>query len=425
MLCLWKVKIKFTIEFEADLDTEPSKILPPELLGIPELKAMLEFLSKIKVHSVMNNTPLEMEFEVDKNGQICGELKIANTFDLDQDAKADQFEIYSATGKLNQSTDYTAAEVKTGREIKIEDERLAAKGVSGEQPDRTFGVDFNLGFDVPTKYTMKIPFVPPPADSQLSQTYKDIAYFDYDYTRITNTAASWELQLPDAVTKIFTNINARTYTAEATITRKDWWLRQNIKSSSVRTPTSKAPTKGGTWVDLDKDPNATYDPEGGGLLLHGNVTFDLAGAPANTIEQFNTVRDMRVWNKKPGGSDPGFGELQPWHDDCLGDQPNTFRPSWFDLPGNLYPLEHKADNLPNEIYLAEFLWAVQSYPEFGMLYYYVMIETKPNYYRLYVSPAVNVSEKQWEALRSSKSPGKISEDLLKKLPWKKVVLPKK
>lgn len=62
------------------------------------------------------------------------------------------------------------------------------------------------------------------------------------------------------------------------------------------------------------------------------------------------------------------------------------------------------DSWPQERFIQEFLVTVHLLPEFGFLYFIVVIDTKPNYYRVRMYPAKKITIDEWCKIKQMSMP---------------------
>jgi hypothetical protein len=55
-------------------------------------------------------------------------------------------------------------------------------------------------------------------------------------------------------------------------------------------------------------------------------------------------------------------------------------------------------------FIHEYLTTVERFPEFGFLYYIVIIDTKPNQYRVRMYKAKHITAEEWAQIKKSTQP---------------------
>ena len=159
-----------------------------------------------------------------------------------------------------------------------------------------------------------------------------------------------------------------------------------------------------------------------GWFIHGNsmITPKVEGIDKSNV--FNTIRFLRDWEAVTGGNDQMTGKYKApdfkWLNDYDTGSP---KPSWVDIPG--YEIPGEAAKWSNRRYLHEYLTAVESFPEFGFLYYIVVVDTRPNQYRVRMYKAKQIKAEEWGQIKKSTEPylnetsGELEVDSGWRRPW--------
>lgn len=134
-------------------------------------------------------------------------------------------------------------------------------------------------------------------------------------------------------------------------------------------------------------------------VVHGNSYTAVMKYGDDVSGDYGTWRRWRIWKlaSSEGFSPAGPPELD-WANDNLSKKPN-----WMDIPG--YEFAVTPDKWPNERHLLEFVVSVEKHPEIGALYFYVVVSTKKNQYRVEMSSAKDIPFETWtKELLKSKQP---------------------
>lgn len=156
-----------------------------------------------------------------------------------------------------------------------------------------------------------------------------------------------------------------------------------------------------------------------GWAIHGNNMIIPKVEGVDKSDTFNTIRFMREWLTPIDENDRIIGKYimgKKWHNDNL-----SGKPSWVDVPGCVIVTE--ADQWTASRYLQEYLVAVERFPEFGFLYYIVVVDTKPNQYRVRMYKAKHIKAEEWAMIKKSPQPylnevtGQLELDSGWRQPW--------
>jgi hypothetical protein len=140
---------------------------------------------------------------------------------------------------------------------------------------------------------------------------------------------------------------------------------------------------------------------GGGCMIHGNSSIAVMLDGSDVGSRFSTNRWQREqsWALKPDGSrgavlEPSAGFIDDHPDDS---------PSWSDVPGAILPKTKMSTATRT---LQEYLVSARRYPEFGFLYFIVVVEYRARQYRVRMSNAWSISAQDWIQIKSSAGPYK-------------------
>lgn len=160
-----------------------------------------------------------------------------------------------------------------------------------------------------------------------------------------------------------------------------------------------------------------------GWFIHGNsiITPKVEGVDKSKV--FNTIRFLRDWEAVVSGNDQNTVKYTApdfkWTNDYDTGSP---KPSWVDIPG--YEIPGEADKWPTKRYIHEYLTTVERFPEFGFLYYNIVVDTRPNQYRVRMYKAKHITAEEWAKIKKSTQPylnetgGQPEVDSGWRQPWK-------
>ncbi len=147
-------------------------------------------------------------------------------------------------------------------------------------------------------------------------------------------------------------------------------------------------------------PYLASDPASGSYLVHGNIIVTPRVDGGDWSEKLSTLRRMRewAWSLQAGGAQESSvarrGKLignSTWNDDNL-----TGKTSWLDVPGG--PIVSGPNGLPAQRFLQEFIWGVANWQCFKYLYFIVVTDTKPGWYRSRISQAIPIDKATYKEI---------------------------
>lgn len=146
------------------------------------------------------------------------------------------------------------------------------------------------------------------------------------------------------------------------------------------------------------DNYATVTP-GGGSLVHGNSRIQVLVDGNDAGASFAVSRFWNNWIQPIDGSGRRTGSPSGtgWKLDT-----STNSSYWVDIPGAT--LAGGPRRWPQERHMQEYLVGVKGVPEFGALYFIVVVDTKPNWYRVRMYPAKKITIDEWCAIKTRKTP---------------------
>jgi hypothetical protein len=144
---------------------------------------------------------------------------------------------------------------------------------------------------------------------------------------------------------------------------------------------------------------SSYARGKGGWFLHGNSRIQVMVDGKDATTSFEITRFIADSIQSIDGQGRRVGQIRSgaWHVDT-----EAVGGLWIDIPG-----EHLVDppgKWPQQRYMQEYLVGARRFPEFGGLYFIVVIDTKPNGYRVRMYPAQTISIAQWCAIKARTSP---------------------
>jgi len=143
---------------------------------------------------------------------------------------------------------------------------------------------------------------------------------------------------------------------------------------------------------------ATVTP-GGGSIVHGNSRIHVMVDGTDASAGFSVARFWNNWVQPIDGSGRRTGSLSGtgWKLDT-----ETNSSYWVDIPGAT--LAGSPGRWPQERHMLEFLVGVKGFPEFGGLYFIVVVDTRPSGYRVRMYPAKKVTIDEWCAIKARMTP---------------------
>lgn len=133
--------------------------------------------------------------------------------------------------------------------------------------------------------------------------------------------------------------------------------------------------------------------------IHANIRFHVLVDGDAVTDRLATIRWWRNWDAPLSSviQPSTYKQISPWRDDNLGGGPN-----WSDAPGTS-PVGQPS-SWPPLSYLQEFVVGVRDMPEFGFVYYSVVHDTKPGFYRVRMSNGRRITADEWCAIRRKSTP---------------------
>lgn len=140
------------------------------------------------------------------------------------------------------------------------------------------------------------------------------------------------------------------------------------------------------------------DPRGG-WLIHGNSRIHVMVDGKDASAGFEITRFIADSVQAIDGNGRRDGQLHfaPWRVDT-----DTVGGLWIDIPGQ--HLATPPAKWPSQRYMQEYLVGVKEFPEFGALYFIVVIDTKPNAFRVRMYRAQTITIAQWCTIKARRSP---------------------
>jgi hypothetical protein len=134
-------------------------------------------------------------------------------------------------------------------------------------------------------------------------------------------------------------------------------------------------------------------------LVHGNSVISLKNKNDEDVAaDYGTWRQWRIWRLASGNGYNAVGSPEsPWDDDN-----RTGNANWMDIPG--YILADDPAQWKEERRMLEFVVAVGKHPEFGALYFFVVISLKPGQYRVEMSSAKDILFAKFKDLEKTRQP---------------------
>ena len=147
------------------------------------------------------------------------------------------------------------------------------------------------------------------------------------------------------------------------------------------------------------DASSSYAKGKGGWFIHGNSRVQVMVDGKDATTSFSITRFIADSIQSIDRTGRRVGQIRSgaWHLDT-----EAVGGLWVDVPGqHLVDPPHK---WPQQRYMQEYLVGARGFPEFGGLYFIVVIDTKPKAYRVRMYPAQTVSIAQWCAIKARTNP---------------------
>ncbi len=271
---------------------------------------------------------------------------------------------------------------------------------------------FNLGVyvEIPVTVTTTPRDKPPTTESTSTGLGVDF-FFAYDFTAQTNSDDMTPPGNPYGVFRTMLIIpegygtpSVATYKVSYTLTAKQMQLNYFPLTQDARASTNAWGGYSAVTSNLAKS--------GSSWLLHANNQLQPTVEGEDVSSSFKAWRWVRSWLAGVGvdGTRAAYagaaaaGAANPtWVYDNGPDDSGEVQPGWFDVPGGpQLPADPSAWATVRQ--LDEFVATVLNYPEFGLLYYLVVWDVKPNAYRIRMYPAQSITVDQWCSIKASNSP---------------------
>jgi hypothetical protein len=296
-----------------------------------------------------------------------------------------------------------AAGVQFGRWIQLCDPDLEVK--DPDTPSAPNRVYLLVTVSFPVTTTVEAPDVPPTQkedDAGVGLPSASDAFnqdgLAYDFSQTVNKD-SIHPPPPQVWTAEANNFNYKITTSNLSL---EYSVPKGADGSYADNLLNPAVTRLGGYKEVKQSRNLASD--GNGWSIHGNNQIRVLVDGVDASSSFNTRRYYRSWtsplasNKPaPENTDSGSFSGVPWQGDTEG-----AGASWIDIPGEQTPL--RPASWPAERFLEEFVVMVQNFPEFGLLYFNVVCDTLPNYYRVRMNAAIQITPDEWCALKGQDAP---------------------
>jgi len=196
-------------------------------------------------------------------------------------------------------------------------------------------------------------------------------------------------------------LNPPTTPAKMKVTMKRKSLK--LEYQPLATDMARSTPSGKTWSPDPDRPN--YATDGGLRIIHGNSRTQVMVDGKDATASFEITRFITDSIQRIDSNGKRIGKIRtaPWKLDT-----KAVGGLWIDVPGQR--LNTPPNKWPEERYMLEFLVGVERFPEFGGLYFIVVIDTKPNWYRVRMYPEKIISVKEWCAIKARKSPYQNEDD---------------
>lgn len=381
-------------------------------------------------------SPLTLDFEIDQNIEIRDEsLKVDYKWKYDEKHWFCGQVAYSCHGEETgkKLKDYLLTfkrHIKTGANEPVLDVydydetekelKEFIKTVPISQPVNTFWLDYRTV--IPAK-SSSIDYL---SGEKELETFEMLQSFDDNFTG----AYRYEQKVNQETDRVMVNVPAMgiSYKISYRLTTKDLTLEYlPVTMDMINHPSvQKFKDSGRRREEPYLASLKTQHPDTGkwfyGWFIHGNsmITPKVEGIDKSNV--FKTIRFLRDWEAVTGGNDQITGKYKAPDFNWLSDyDASSPKPSWVDIPG--YEIPGEADKWSNKRYIHEYLTAVESFPEFGFLYYIIVVDTRPNQYRVRMYKAKHIKAEEWGKIKKSTQPylnetsGELEVDSGWRRPW--------
>jgi hypothetical protein len=147
------------------------------------------------------------------------------------------------------------------------------------------------------------------------------------------------------------------------------------------------------------NPNYAIQDGGGGWFLHGNNRVQIKVDGQDVSRSFSIERLLRDWEQPTDQSGGRVGKISVNYGWTMDSTALRF---WSDVPGESFAIA--PNSWPQQRYMQEYLVGISQFPEFGALYFNVVIDTKPNWYRVRMYPAKTITIDEWCTIKKAQTP---------------------
>lgn len=285
------------------------------------------------------------------------------------------------------------ADISVSRRLEFCDAELnvADEGGPEEAPPGSFFLSASVTF--PVKVTTTCCNPPLISRTDAEGGIAEAFHFNYDFTQREHEERQKELPTEEL---------------------REQWNREVRRTVSYRLSTKPLALK---YMPMKKDMRSVSGRYTGYKHLSGNFAKDDVSKSSFVhgnsqiqvlVEGRDVTRSFILWryarfsraglspNKQPTG--PYTSARPPWVDDNPQRRPDE----WVDTPGSIS--SQPPNRWPRERGLYEFVAGVHRFPEFGLLYFVVVIETVPNEYRVRMYDAEAITIERWCEIKKSDRP---------------------
>lgn len=319
-------------------------------------------------YSGNSNLLLKLEFDINHKLEVVKKTLKA-TYEYEKNIKyidKKSAEISAVDSEKAKGSKLTSQDIIVGRRLNLCDEALShvdEENMSGDSNTFScFGDVKYPGIHTFTALTTR----PPIKHNEKLSNMSDVVNFQFPYEfekeRIEGTLDLPLIEAPGGVLK--TRVK---YKYE--LSRKKLELRYFPLKKDARSIT-------GNFLGYKRITNNVAKASMSEWFIHANNEVRVLVEGRNVTNNFIIWRYARVWNAKLNKNKERNEQYKtsspPWVDDNISKSPKE----WVDHPGRI--MSRTADSWPMERQLDEFVVGVHQFPEFGFLYFIVVIDTMPN-----------------------------------------------
>ena len=358
-----------------------------------------------RVHTEVS--PLSVEFDIDD--QLMNDpasIQVNYGYNSKQVVGPPDTPVAVMTATPNDSSSHTYWRTNPARRLRPCDPNLNVDDPGCGAVDNTF--NFQIYVEIPITTTLTV-INQPPVVKPLTTTLGVEFYFPYDFTAPTNSDDLEPTALPYGVFHTMVIIPQGFGTPSVGAYKVSYNLAAKKMSLNYFPLTQDMRVAAKAYTGY-KAVTSNLAKSGKQWMLHANNKLQPTVEGEDVSSSFKAWRYVRSWLASVGSDGnriAGYaGAVAPGaaNPDWVPDNgPDMFTheiiAGWIDVPGGpTLPADPK--NWPTVRQLDEFVATVLNYPEFGLIYYTVVWDVKPNAYRVRMSQAQSITVDQWCAMKA-------------------------